>query len=214
MKITITLNGVKVEKNIPQTWKEVTFGQFVKLSKAKNDLAEIISVFTDIEPDIIRKAQIGNIVLIEHALSFIQSDKIDFTPPETLIGIKVPKNPEELPIARYEDFKIEAKEMETVGIEKYAVMCAIYLVDPYDHSKAEELSKEVLNAPCEEVMATGVFISMRLKGLKTHGLNDILNPNSLMRKLKLAMTGWLARLVFTVRFYLWKRKLRSIARNY
>lgn len=214
MKITITLNGVKVEKQIPTLWKEVTFGQFVKLSKAKNDLAEIISVFTDIEPEIIKKAQIGNLMLIQEVLGFIESEKLNLTLPESLNGVKLPKNLELETIAQYEDLKLEAAEIKDKGIEKYAVICAIYLVNPYDHAKAEELSKELFNTPCEEVMAVGNFTLMKLTGLRSLGVSVTQNPNSRMRKLKQAMIGWLARLVFTVRFYLWKRKLHSIARNY
>ena len=214
MKITINLNGVSVQKIIPTSWKEVTFGQFIRLSQAKNDLSEILSVFTDIEPEIIRKAQIGNIMLIKETLAFIESEKMDGTIPDSLNGIKLPKNLELETIAQYEDLKMEALEIQSKGLEKYAIICAIYLTNPYSHEKAEELSKELFNAPCEEVVALGNFTLLKLTGLKNLGQSVTLNQNSRMRRLKLAMIGWLARLVFTARYYLWKRKLRSIVRSY
>lgn len=210
MKITATLNGVKVEREIPLSWSEVNFNQFVRLSKCGNDFAEILSVFTDIEPDTLRKAKISNLELVRNALQFIENEKIDETLPDSILSYRMPKNLELETIGQFEDLKLEVAELKDKGIEKYAMFCAIYACNPYDYQKAIELSKEFLNAPCSEVVAVGNFTLLKLIESSPHGQKSIQKANSRMRKLKLAMKGYLKRLAFTVRYYLWKRRLRSI----
>jgi hypothetical protein len=214
MKVEITLNRIKVTKNIPLSWKEVTFEQFIKLAEARQDFAAILSVFTDIDPETLRKAQITNLPLIMDALSFIDKQPLDTTIPDSILGYKLPKNLEAETIAQFEDLKLEAMEVKDKGLSKYTVITAIYLVNPYDYNQAVELSSQLLKAPCEEVVAIGNFTLTRLIDWKSYGLKNILKPPSLMKKLKLAMTAYLARLAFTVRYYLWKNRLRSIARSY
>jgi hypothetical protein len=214
MKVEITLNRIKVTKNIPLSWKEVTFEQFIKLAEARQDFAAILSVFTDIEPETLRKAQITNLPLIMDALSFIDKQPLDTTIPDSILGYKLPKNLEAETIAQFEDLKLEAMEVKDKGLSKYTVITAIYLVNPYDYNQAVELSSQLLKAPCEEVVAIGNFTLTRLIDWKKFGLKNILKPPSLMKKLRLAMTAYLARLVFTVRYYLWKNRLRSIAKSY
>lgn len=214
MKVEITLNRIKVTKDIPLSWKEVTFEQFIKLAEARQDFAAILSVFTDIEPETLRKAQITNLPLIMDALSFIDKQPLDTTIPDSILGYKLPKNLEAETIAQFEDLKLEAMEVKDKGLSKYTVITAIYLVNPYDYNQAVELSSELLKAPCQEVVAIGNFTLQRLIDWKNYGLKNILKPPSLMKKLRLAMTAYLARLVFTVRYYLWKNRLRSIAKSY
>ena len=74
MKITLELNGVKLEKDIPISWKEVTFKQFLQLLKCNDDMVKIISIFTEIEEETLRKAKIYNLDILINLLSFLKTD--------------------------------------------------------------------------------------------------------------------------------------------
>jgi len=63
MKFDITLNGVKVTKEIPTAWDKVPFKQMLQLVGA-NEL-KALSVFTDIPEDILRKANITGLGKID-----------------------------------------------------------------------------------------------------------------------------------------------------
>jgi hypothetical protein len=131
--------------------------------------------------------------------------------PDKVLGYKIPKNLELETIGQFEDLKLQAKSIKDNSKESlaaYTRMCAIYCVNPYDWSEAEKLAPYFMDAPCGEVLAVGNFTLMKLMPLSESGLKRLLKPNSIPKKLKLAMIVWINRLAFTVRFYLWKRKLR------
>lgn len=217
MKITIKLNGVKVEREIPISWDEVTFGQFLDLSQAGNDRAKILSVFTGIEAETLRKAQIVNFEVINNIISFVERDEINMTLPKEILGFKMPDNLQLETIGQFEDLKLESskiKDQSKESLSVYTKFCAIYATNHYDYSEAEKLAPQFLNAPCGEVLAIGNFTLMKLIESKDSTLTKALRPPSHLRRLKLAMIGWLKRLVFTARYYSWKRKLHLTERSY
>ena len=211
MKITIELNGVKVTKDIPTMWKEVTFGQFLKLSECANDTSQILSLFTGIDKDLLNNAKIENLEAIISILSFLKTD-MSLSVPDTCMGYKIPKNLEFETIGQYEDLKLEALQMK--AFDKYALFCAIYAVKEYDYKKAEELAPVFMDAPCEEVMAIGNFTLLKLTEL-TSGMPVKWPPrNTLMRRLWLGFNAYRRSLAFTARYYIWKRKLRLIEKSF
>lgn len=214
MKITIELNGVKVEKDIPTMWKEVTFGQFLKLSECEDDISKILSLLTGIEVETLNKAKIQNLEKIITLLSFLKTE-MTLEVPKTCMGYEIPKNLEFETIGQFEDLKLEALQMKDIkSFEKYALFCAIYAVKEYDYKKAEELAPVFLNAPCEEVMAIGNFTLLKLTEL-TSGIEVNWPPrNTLTRKLWLAFNAYRRNLAFTVRYFIWKKKLRLRERSY
>lgn len=216
MKITITLNGVKVEKELPTGWGGVTFEQFIQLAKCQT-VTDKLSVFTSIDTETLSKAKINNLYQIISLLSFTETKPEVSKLPESIVGYKMPANLELEEVGRFEDMKLEAAkinqdDLETVSV--YAMFCAIYATDPYDYKEAVKLKDVFMKAPCEEVVAIGNFTLLKLIGLSNHGLLAHPNQTSLLRKLKLAMSGWLSRLAFTVRYYSWRRKLRSIEKSF
>lgn len=212
MKITIELNKVKVTKDIPISWEEVTFRQFLDLAEAGNDRAKILSVFTGIEPDTLRKARITNFDKINTLLGFVERNDISIDRiPQKILGYKIPKNLELETIGQFEDLKLQAKSITDNSKESlaaYTRMCAIYCVSPYDWSEAERIAPYFMDAPCGEVLAVGNFTLMKLMPLNKSGLKNLLKPNSIRKRLKLAMIAYINRLAFTIRYYTWKRKLR------
>lgn len=212
MKITIELNKVKVTKDIPISWEEVTFRQFLDLAEAGNDRAKILSVFTGIEPNTLRKARITNFDKINTLLGFVERNDISIDRiPQKILGYKIPKNLELETIGQFEDLKLQAKSIKDNSKESlsaYTRMCAIYCVSPYDWSEAERIAPYFMEAPCGEVLAVGNFTLMKLMPLSKSGLKNLLKPTSIRKKLKLAMIAYINRLAFTIRYYTWKRKLR------
>lgn len=221
MKITIKLNGVKVVKDMPTGWDDkdrpVTYQEFLNLAEARNDRAKVLSVFTGIEPETLRKAQIVNFEVINNIISFVERDEINMTLPKEILGFKMPDNLQLETIGQFEDLKLEAskiKDQSKESLSVYTKFCAIYATNPYDYSEAEKLAPQFLNAPCGEVLAIGNFTLMKLIESKDSTLAKALKPPSRLRRLKLVMIAWLKRLVFTARYYLWKRKLHLTERSY
>jgi len=216
MKITITLNGVKVEKELPTGWGGVTFAEFIQLAKCQT-VTDKLSVFTGIDVETLKKAKINNLYQIISLLSFTETkpevDKI----PKAIAGYLMPANIETDEIGRFEDLKLEAAkinqdELETVSA--YAMFCAIYATEEYDYKEAEKLKDVFMKAPCQEVVAIGNFTLLRLIELNNPGLLKHQSQSSRLKKLRLVMIGWLSRLAFTVRYYSWRRKLRLIEKSF
>jgi hypothetical protein len=213
MKIQIELQGVKVEKEIPTKWKEVTFGQFLKLAEAGDDIVKIISLFTEIDEETLRKAKIYNLESLIELLGFLRTE-MNLEIPETCIGYKIPKNLEFETIGQYQDLKAEAMTIKDVqSFDKYALFCAIYATSPYDYKKAEEISKDFLNAPSVEVLAIGNFTLAKLAELTTGIKVKSLLPSIPKKKFWLVLTVWVKSLVFIKRYYTWRKKLHSIGRS-
>ena len=213
MKITLELNGVKVEKDIPTMWKEVTFKQFLALLKCEDDIVKIVSLFTEIDEETLKKAKIYNLEIIIELLSFLKTE-MDLTVPNTCLGYKIPKNLEFESIGQYQDLKLEASTMKDNDVEKYALFCAIYCTNPYDFKEAEKKKDEFLNAPCGEVVAIGNFTLLKLVEL-SNGIK-VKSPRLSTPKKRFwrALIAFQKSLAFTLRYYIWKRRLRIRGTSY
>lgn len=213
MKIEIKLNNVTIEKEIPTKWAEVSFEKFLKLTSCGDDTVKIISLFTDIDEETLKKAKIANLESLISLLGFLKTE-MNLTIPETCHGYKIPKNLEFETIGQYQDLKAEAMVLsQTNSFEQYALFCAIYATNPYDYKKAEELKSVFMQAPCTEVMAIGNFTLAKLAELMTGIKAKSLLPSIPTKKFWLVLTVWLKSLVFTARYFTWRKKLLSIGRN-
>lgn len=213
MKITLELNGVKLEKDIPTRWEEVSFKQFLALLKCEDDIVKIISLFTEIDEETLKKAKIYNLEIIINLLSFLKTE-MDLTVPDTCLGYKIPKNLEFESIGQYQDLKLEASTMKENDVEKYALFCAIYATSPYDFKEAEKKKDEFLNAPCGEVVAIGNFTLLKLVELSS-GIK-VKSPlrTTPTKKFWRDLIAFRKSLAFTLRYYIWKKKLRIGGTNY
>lgn len=211
MKFIITLNGVKVEKEIPTSWDKVSFRKFLELSKDDTlDELKTLSIFTGIETDTLRKAKIFGLESVLAAISFTRSQIL--TPlPKTILGYDVPKDLGFETMGQYIDLKDELdkgkKGMEL--IQQFPLFCAIYTMKEYDFKLAEKRAEQFLDAPCTEVMGVGNFILMKLAALRLTTEASYLKAKATRRRRwLLALLIWLKNMAFTVRYYFWKRKLR------
>lgn len=216
MKITMTMNGITVHKEIPTSWAGVTFKEFIKLAKCQT-VTDKLSVFTGIDVETLKKAKINNLYQIIALLSFTETKPEVSKLPWSIAGYRMPANIETDEIGRFEDLKLEAAKInqeELESVSAYAMFCAIYATDPYDYKEAEKLKDVFMKAPCEEVVAIGNFTLLKLIELNNPGLLKPQSQSSLLKKWRLVMRGWLSRLAFTVRYYSWRRKLRLIEKSF
>lgn len=218
MKFKITLNGVTVEREIPNAWHLVTFDQFVKLAKAQDNMAEIISVFTGIDPEVVAKAEIKNFSVLMSCLSFMQTE-MNLLMPSEINGMKVPKDIESEAIARYADIQEIVKKFnpddKSANLEHYPAIVGTYLApSPYDYKQAEEIAKTLLNAPCQEVVAIANFTLLKLIASRSGMLNSSHLEGTLRNRLKRVIRLWLNRLAFTIRYNTWRRLLPSRVKTF
>lgn len=167
MIFDITLNGVKVQKDIPTKWEEVKFKDFLLIQDNKELTA--LSVFTGIEPDTLKKAQITNLNSLLKAISFLRTEIPLFKYPKKILNYEIRQDLEFEAFGQYSDIK-EIVESGKTGIDlikEYPMLCAIYTTKPYDFKVAESRIEEFNNAPVTEVLAIGNFLLMKLIELRT-----------------------------------------------
>lgn len=217
MKFNIKLNGVSVSKDIPNTWPQVNWEQFTKLSRAGEDMAKIVSVFTDIDVETLKIAKIKDYDVLLSQLAFLANPMSQIVP-STILGYKVPKNMEEEAAARYGDIQEILQKFTDDKIENikhYPLIVATYITpSPYNWKEAEKLALELEKAPCSEVMATGNFILMRLAASRNGMLKVSHLEDTPLNRLRQATLLWLNRLAFSIRYGIWKKSLRSLGGKY
>lgn len=207
MKFTFTLNGVKQESDIPTGWEQVKFKDFVQLD---GNETKALSIFTGLEDKTLKKAKIICLEKLIGALSFLNSEVPLMRFPKKILSYDVPYDIGFEQWGQYMDLKEEIdkgkKGMDLV--KQYPLFCAIYTMKEYDFKEAEKRALEFENAPCTEVMAVGNFTLLKLIALRNSTQVNSLPEGTPLRKYRLALKAWWINTVFTVRFYILKRKLR------
>ena len=204
MKITIHLGKEKTVREIPVSWGQLTFRQFVELSKCGEDYVKILSLFTGIPGEKIRDARIENLETIIHFLSFLKT-KIPMEMPKKILGHDIPEDLGLRSIAQYEDLKDALrKTSEQDQINNFPLYCATYACDPYDWQDAEKLSEKFWDAPAGEVLAVGNFTLLKLTGLNLPIRNNYPIYVTLKRKLAQGFRDWRLRLVSIIRYIRWR----------
>jgi hypothetical protein len=172
----IQLNGVTVKKQIPSSWNDLTFEQYLNILKlTQGNEVDILSMLTGIEKDIILKAKITGLDDLLVVLDFMKTVP-DFQRSNKLLGRDMPEDITFHALAPYIDcrqilFEVQNKDVAEFT-EAYARYCAIYCqaVDSdwtgYDHDKAMLLVPEVMQSPASEVVGWGSFFITKLLRLK------------------------------------------------
>lgn len=207
MKITITVDQVVFERNLPTSWDEVTFGQFLKLEECGQDYAKIVGMFLGMDADIIRRAKIRDLDGILLKLRFL-NDEVPLSLPKKMLGYDIPKDLGLETIGQFMDFKKDVAEERTPRerLARYATYCAMYACKPYDWQKAEAMAPEFLNAPASEVLAVGHFTLLKLIGSATNTKNDSPRLRTRLRRFKQALKNWLRNTGIMLRYYIWRLK--------
>src|SRR3972149_3170942 len=72
--ITFKLNGQSIQ--IPTTWNEVTFKQYIQMFDLKDDIIQVVAIFTGMEYEYLKNAVIVGLDDILTAISFINSPPV------------------------------------------------------------------------------------------------------------------------------------------
>lgn len=224
----IAINGKKNE-SIPPSWDEVTFEQSLKLVKIQDDkgeldTADIIGTFLNMDPATLRKARISNINEVIRAVQFTNTKPVEIVP-KSINGFLIPKDLNFQSICRFEDLKELVKKVlpkdgepiKAENIKYYPEIVGVYAMPDYENAtpqQREEFAQQFFKSPCGEVLAIGNFTLMRLTVLSLPGSKTFHRVSTLIRKLRLVLKGFNARLDSTVRFYIWKKKHRINVTNF
>jgi len=201
----------KLKVKLPKSWKEVTFGQFIALAKCKSE-TEQLAVFLDIPYEELKDKHIVGLPKFISELNQLNSLPMSTDVPKKILGYRVAKNIEYETVGRFEDMKSIAASIKSDtpdDLIKYTELIAVYAMPRWsDHNPEEQkqFAQQFLNAPCEEVMATGNFILMRLIALIKTPQRSYLVPATLWNKLKRAILNWRARMASSIRLFIWKRR--------
>jgi hypothetical protein len=218
MRLDITLNGKLTHKNIPTSWDQVTYKQFLDLVDCVDDYVKAISVFTGVPSEVIRKAKILGLDDVIHVLGFLRQE-CPTRIPERLGLYPIPKNLGFETIAQYEDIQEEVKRSKELTpkeqLAKYPLYCAVYackhlsiercvaldekfpnegiVYGEYHWRKAEVMQEDFINCPVSEVLGIGNFTLLKLTALNLNINPSYRQPVTRMKKLKLVLKRWLLR---------------------
>lgn len=224
MKVTITINKQVFHRDIPITWDQVSFGDFLKLDECGQDVIKVIALLTRIDYEQLKKAHIKNLDQIVSVLGFLKKpmDPPDAKSIKYLHGYKLPDDLEFEETQMFLDLQkyvTEAKDLTPLQqLERFTLYCAVYACKrwkgAYDWKHAEELAPTFLNAPCTEVMAIGNFTLLRLIGLNLNINPASLNRVTPLKKFRLALKGFRLRMVYRLHSMIWLKRLGVKKTNY
>lgn len=208
MKAHITLNKREYIRDIPISWDQVTFGDFLKLEACGQDIVKVIALLTRLDYETLCQAKIKNMDQVVSILGFLNKPmpKQDPSTIKSILGYPVPKGLEFEQVQMFVDLKNYVTESQKLTpaeqLERYTLYCAVYACShkhgKYDWKLAEEMKDEFLNAPCTEVLAIGNFTLLRLIGLNLNINLNSLKAGSRIKRFRLAFKGWV---LLTVHFF-------------
>lgn len=209
MKINIELNGVATWRDMPTSWADVTFGQFLRLEACGNDPAKIFELFLGIEADVIRKAKIHGLDQIMLKIKFLQ-EQPPMDLPTAVLGHPIPKDLGLESLGQYIDLRQDvdngAKRTPREALERYPVYLATYACKPYDWQDAEAMAPKFLDAPASEVLAVGHFTLLKLIGLSVPTPKSSQNLRTRLKSFRQGLRIWVRNTGIMARYYIWRLK--------
>lgn len=232
MKVTIILGKSTIHRDIPISWEQVTFGQFLELGKCGNNKIKQIAFFTGTDYELLRKARIVDIDTVLNVLNFLTvrhellhiDDEHPLTLeiitrhlPKKILKYALPKDLKSEEVQLYLDLQNYVFETGKLPKEeqlaRYTIYCAIYACSApnaygkYDWEYAEKMKDEFLHAPCVEVLAVGNFTLLKLIALNLSTGQTSPKASYLIKKFRLVLAGWRIRMVLFLRSFNLKKKL-------
>lgn len=166
--INFKINGV--DTPIPSCWEDLTFGQYLQVIDAEGDTTKIISCFTGMDIELLKKAEISGLSTLLQTLTFI-GHQPTFTRTGKIGPYEVPADVTIESLGQFEDLRalmknwpegqITNKDSKNIAIlfaKAAAIYCQKLRDGQYDYTKAiEMLPFELYDYPCPEVIGTGAF---------------------------------------------------------
>lgn len=169
-----TLNKKSIE--VTDSWDTMTFAQYLRILKLKDDTIELVSILTGIDYDYLKRNDIKGVDKILYAAQFVK------TPPQfkedelTQIGEwKLPLNSKGFfdiqfeSLAQFEDMRMVITTKQDgvqAHTEAYAKYCALYVQKlrdgQYDGDKAMAMVPEIMQLPAGQIITAGSFFFVKL----------------------------------------------------
>lgn len=167
--ITFKINKEKYQ--LPTSWGDVTYQQYVALLTLPDSLLHQINLFTKIGLDILFTAELRNLEAISMALSFINlSPKFEEGPTRMVGKYVLPKDCTIESLGQFEDLRgllnrrpqdLTTTDNQVLFAELTLEACAIYVQKikdgKYDANKVGEVKDSLRNESCIEVIQSGSF---------------------------------------------------------
>jgi hypothetical protein len=188
---------------IPSTWYDPTFEQHLKIMEKPLSTLEVISVFTGIEVEKLRTANIEGLDMVIATLSFLKKP-ITYDSKLTKIGkYELPLNSKgEFNIqfeslAQFEDMSSAMMKVPDKNAlehtKAYSKYVSIYLQKirdgKYIPDKAKQMEAEVMLMPAYQVIVLGGFFFIKLLNLLTGTVQTSQNMSPNPKKRKQVLTN-------------------------
>lgn len=172
--ITFKVNDSSIQ--VPVSWIEVTYSQYLQMFTLKDDTIQLISIFTGIEYETLKTATVLGLDRLYEVLSFVNTPPVipPYSPtcgPYTLPpNSKSQFNIQYESLGQFEDAR-QAMNKTTGNLyehtKAYGRYVAIYLQKirdgKYDPLKVPDMEAGVQNFPALEVISLGQFFFLKLK---------------------------------------------------
>lgn len=166
--ITFKIQGSKYQ--VPTTWDDVMYLQYIALLTIPNSLIHYIHLFTGIPLDKLQNAELKNLEKISLALSFLTIPP-QFTEGAVNIGkYPVPKDVTIESLGQFEDLRalcnrrppdLSTIENQMLFADCCLEACAIYLQKvwdgKYDSNRVPEVKLRLKVESCTDIIQTGTF---------------------------------------------------------
>lgn len=212
---------------LPESWDEVSFSQFIKLQECDNVDLNAVSILTGVSKE--DWAQSNDTSLYYYCMNkistWIKSGLDDINEIETRKIRWMSKELEfgdigENTVAQFEDVKILLGKYEELYKTKpfdamemyYPLICSIYLQpkaskEKYDYSKAKELVSQIKELPAPMVIGVVNFFLMRyivsVSGIKP----NVQKGSSLWKRLKQGLVTYIKRLALRLYLTAWQKEI-------
>jgi hypothetical protein len=189
--ITFKLNNQSIQ--VPTTWDEVTFTQYLKVFDLKDDTIQMVAIFTGMDYELLKKAEIIGLDRLLQAISFINKPPSIPTYTGKCGPYLLPTNSKGQfniqyeSLGQFEDARQVMNKLTNITehTKAYAKYVAIYLQKvkdgKYDPLKVADVEAEVQTLPAMEVLSLGQFFFLKLK-TSLSGTPIISQPTAPSRK--------------------------------
>ncbi len=176
--IQFKLNNEPIQ--MPSSWLDLTYGHYLGILENKGGILELISLFTGIDIDTLKKAEIEGLESIIETLSFLkETPEFPASTPrigkyELPLNSKGEYNIQFESLGQFEDMRAVMSKVPNNNALEYTKALgryvSIYLQKirdcKYDPDKALFMfDSEVFDMPAHEVIAAGSFFLLRLLSL-------------------------------------------------
>jgi hypothetical protein len=221
MKVSIYINQQEHKRDLPTSWEQVAFKDFLEIDSCGGDVIKVIALLTRIEYETLLKSRIKDMDQVIAVLGFLTKPPEPVIP-ATIMGYPVPKDLAFEEVQQYVDLKTYVEDHRKLTplehLRRYTIYCAVYACQvkhkKHDWKLVEEMADEFLQAPCTEVMGIGNFTLVKLIGLKLNINPASQKADTVYKKFKLVLISWRKISVHLARWFSWRKKLGIKKMNY